>query len=101
MLSKRGFTPGIEGPVQVRQRRPRRRFAIGEAVPDLPLFLTADEDETVPLEETYQAAWPDVPRVVASGVGPGTFPPPSGGPTPDFRYVPTPATTSDDFRPRT
>ena len=39
-------------------------FAIGEVVPDMPLFLTANEEYiTVPLEETYQAAWPDVPRV--------------------------------------
>lgn len=39
-------------------------FAIGEPVPDVPLFLTADEAYvTVPLESTYQAAWPDVPKV--------------------------------------
>lgn len=39
-------------------------FAIGGAVPDMPLFLTANEEYiTVPLEETYQAAWPDVPKV--------------------------------------
>ena len=39
-------------------------FAVGDPVPDIPLYLTADEEYvTVPLEETYQAAWPDVPRV--------------------------------------
>jgi hypothetical protein len=39
-------------------------FAVGEPVPDMPLFLTPDEDYvTVPLEATYQAAWPDVPKV--------------------------------------
>lgn len=39
-------------------------FAIGDPVPDMPLFFTPNEDYvTVPLEETYRAAWPDVPRV--------------------------------------
>ena len=39
-------------------------FAIGDPVPDMPLFLTPDEAYvTVPLEETYLAAWPDVPRI--------------------------------------
>lgn len=39
-------------------------FAVGQPVPAMPLFLTADEEYvTVPLEETYQAAWPDVPKV--------------------------------------
>jgi hypothetical protein len=38
-------------------------FAVGEPVPDIPLYLTADEDfVTVPLEDTYQAAWPEVPK---------------------------------------
>jgi hypothetical protein len=39
-------------------------FAVGEPVPDIPLYLTADEVYvTVPLEATYQAAWQDVPKV--------------------------------------
>jgi hypothetical protein len=39
-------------------------FAVGEPVPDIPLYLTADEEYvTVPLEATYAAAWPDVPKV--------------------------------------
>jgi hypothetical protein len=39
-------------------------FAIGEPVPDIPLYLTADEQYvTVPLEATYEAAWPEVPKV--------------------------------------
>jgi hypothetical protein len=39
-------------------------FAVGEPVPDIPLYLTADEDYvTIPLEATYAAAFPDVPRV--------------------------------------
>lgn len=39
-------------------------FAIGDLVPDIPLYLTADEEYVmVPLEATYAAAWPDVPKV--------------------------------------
>lgn len=38
-------------------------FAVGDAVPAMPLFLTAERYVTVPLEQAYQAAWPDVPRV--------------------------------------
>lgn len=37
-------------------------FAVGEPVPAVPLYLTPDgEGVTVPLEDTYTAAWPDVP----------------------------------------
>jgi hypothetical protein len=39
-------------------------FAVGEAVPDVPLFLTPEQEYvTLPLEPTYAAAFPDVPRV--------------------------------------
>ena len=38
-------------------------FAVGDSVPAMPLFLTAERYVTVPLEQAYQAAWPDVPRV--------------------------------------
>lgn len=39
-------------------------FAVGRPVPDIPLYLTADEGYvTVPLEDTYAAAWPEVPAV--------------------------------------
>lgn len=39
-------------------------FAVVEPVPAMPLFLTADEEYvTVPLEDTYQAAYPDMPKV--------------------------------------
>lgn len=39
-------------------------FAVGEPVPAMPLFLTADEEYvTLPLEDTYQAAYPEVPKV--------------------------------------
>lgn len=39
-------------------------FAVGEPVPDIPLYLTADEAYvTLPLEATYAAAFPEVPKV--------------------------------------
>lgn len=38
-------------------------FAVGEPVPDVPLFLEPELYVTVPLEATYAAAWPDVPKV--------------------------------------
>jgi hypothetical protein len=36
-------------------------FAVGEAVPDAPLFLTRENYVRVPLEAPYMAAWEDVP----------------------------------------
>jgi hypothetical protein len=36
-------------------------FAVGEPIPDMPLFLTRENYINVPLETTYQAAWEDVP----------------------------------------
>jgi hypothetical protein len=36
-------------------------FAVGDFLPDLPLFLTEDYFVTVPLEETYQATWDVLP----------------------------------------
>ena len=38
-------------------------FSVGEAVPAMPLFLEPELYVTLPLEETYAAAWPDVPKV--------------------------------------
>lgn len=38
-------------------------FAVGETVPAMPLFLEQELYVTVPLEATYQTAWPDVPKV--------------------------------------
>jgi hypothetical protein len=35
--------------------------AVGEALPNMPLFLTADSYVWVPLEATYQAAWEGMP----------------------------------------
>ncbi len=36
-------------------------FAIGERLPEMPLFLTREHFIRVPLEATYLAAWEDVP----------------------------------------
>lgn len=36
-------------------------FAVGEAIPEMPLFLTRDGHVRVPLEAAYMAAWEDVP----------------------------------------
>lgn len=45
-------------------------IAVGEAVPDMPLFLAPEDHILVPLEATYQAAWDTVParwqRVIAA-----------------------------------
>ncbi|HEX4608549.1 MAG TPA: DUF4058 family protein, partial [Urbifossiella sp.] len=38
-------------------------FAVGTAVPTMPLFLNPDEYVNVPLEAAYQAAWAEVPGV--------------------------------------
>jgi hypothetical protein len=35
--------------------------AVGDSLPDMPLFLTPDDGVKVPLEATYQAAWEEVP----------------------------------------
>jgi hypothetical protein len=37
-------------------------IAVGDSLPEMPLFLTADACVHVPLEKTYQAAWNAVPR---------------------------------------
>jgi Protein of unknown function (DUF4058) len=36
-------------------------FAVGEALPEMPLFLTRENYVRVPLESAYTAAWEDVP----------------------------------------
>ena len=38
------------------------RLAVGDVLPDMPLFLTPEEYVPVPLEATYQAAWRGVPK---------------------------------------
>lgn len=35
--------------------------AVGDPVPALPLFLDPDWYVTIPLEDTYRSAWPEVP----------------------------------------
>ena len=45
-------------------------FAVGDPLPEMPLFLTADTYVPVPLEATYQAAWDGLPargRVTVAG----------------------------------
>lgn len=37
-------------------------FAVGEAIPEMPLFLTQKNCVLVPLEAAYMAAWDDVPE---------------------------------------
>lgn len=37
-------------------------LSVGRTLPDMPLFLTPDQDVSVPLEETYMAAWRGVPQ---------------------------------------
>jgi hypothetical protein len=37
-------------------------FAVGEPIPQMPLFLTRENYVRVPLEATYMAAWEDVPQ---------------------------------------
>ena len=36
-------------------------FAVGEPIPQMPLFLTRENYVRVPLEAAYMAAWEDVP----------------------------------------
>jgi hypothetical protein len=39
-------------------------FAVGSPLPDLPLFLDEAFYVHVPLEETYQATWNGLPRIL-------------------------------------
>ncbi len=36
-------------------------FAVGQPIPEMPLFLTRENYVRIPLEATYMAAWEDVP----------------------------------------
>jgi hypothetical protein len=47
------------GPIPVAYVEP---VAVGDSLPDMPLFLTPEEYINVPLEATYQAAYAGVPR---------------------------------------
>lgn len=48
-------------------------MAVGEPLPDMPLFLAADAYVQVPLERTYQSAWDGMPaywrEVLAGSAG--------------------------------
>jgi len=41
-------------------------IAVGDPLPDMPLFLCDDQGTNVPLEETYQATWRVLPREIRS-----------------------------------
>ncbi len=42
--------------------------AVGDALPDMPLFLTPDVYVSVPLEATYQLAWAGLPAIWRSAL---------------------------------
>jgi hypothetical protein len=46
--------------------------AVGDSLPDMPLFLTAEQYINVPLETTYQAAYQGVPRYYRTILETGT-----------------------------
>ena len=48
--------------------------AVGDALPDMPLFLTNDLHVTVPLESTYQTAWDASPEELRLAVETGVVP---------------------------
>jgi hypothetical protein len=51
-------------------------FAVGDALPDMPLFLNADLHILVPLAATYQAAWNASPEALRVAVETGVLPDP-------------------------
>ena len=51
-------------------------MAVGDALPDMPLFLTNDVHVTVPLEPTYQATWDACPEELRIAVETGVLPEP-------------------------
>jgi hypothetical protein len=50
--------------------------AVGDALPDMPLFLTNDLHVMVPLEPTYQATWEASPKALRLAVETGIVPAP-------------------------
>ena len=44
-------------------------FAVGEPIPQMPLFLTRENYVRVPLEATCMAAWEDVPSQYQEALG--------------------------------
>lgn len=53
-------------------------IAVGDELPDMPLFLTNRFHVMVPLESTYQATWDATPAVMRTAVETGTTPEPDG-----------------------
>jgi hypothetical protein len=50
--------------------------AVGDALPDMPLFLTSRMHVPVPLEPTYQATWDATPEELRVAVETGVLPEP-------------------------
>ncbi|MBY0229556.1 MAG: DUF4058 family protein [Gemmataceae bacterium] len=59
-----------DDPIRAYARHP----ALGEALPDLPLFLEPDHCVQVPLESTYAEAWADLPEEIRELIPPATPP---------------------------
>jgi hypothetical protein len=55
-------------------------FAVGEPIPDMPLFLTREHYVSVPLEASYMAAWEDVPAQYQETLRASLSRTPSAGP---------------------
>jgi hypothetical protein len=51
---------------------------VGDALPDMPLFLTNDLHVMVPLGPTYQATWDASPEELRIAVETGVLPEPEG-----------------------
>lgn len=51
-------------------------LAVGDAIPDMPLFLAAGMHVKVPLEPTYLGAWEDCPEDLRTAVETGVLPDP-------------------------
>jgi len=50
--------------------------AVGDELPDMPLFLTSDLHIMVPLESTYRATWEATPQEMRTAVELGVMPEP-------------------------
>ena len=53
--------------------------AVGDQLPDMPLFLTNDRHVMVPLEPTYHATWDASPEEMRVAVETGIMPDPDAG----------------------
>ena len=51
-------------------------MAVGDELPDMPLFLAGDLHVMTPLETTYQAAWAASPEALCVAVQTGVVPDP-------------------------